>query len=436
MRDLEMARQSGDFPTEIIKVKEDDLRGSGKKYELQYVVADATGRIKTRKIVGDYDDVGDRHDSRKIVHAWDGDMGIRYTDQLQNNKPGSAIINAKKQKDFSAMRLPLRLFGGRFLEALNKANSEGKSIELEKDKANGTWQISFEVDDPVFGIKNCIWKCTIDPSKNFSITKGEGTRPQGHGFRFSADYHEIKDDIWFPVNGKIEGFYADGLNEYISNVKIRNIEINNPNLENNAFHIDLPEGTRVQDNIGGIVYVVGDPSSVRILGESLNMGHIVNEQLKNGEPVKINDKPEWTELFIPKVDLALRKNEPFVLSISNGKLLNPMNKPESEESSNFLKKIGRGDIAWDGTVVAARGSKVLTIKQETKLPLKLITGKWTCSYKLPEKVQLPYSMLVVINEGTNYLMIIRKIESNGIRISYRQLNPDYLRQYKQESEDR
>jgi hypothetical protein len=432
-----MARQSGDFPPEIIKAKEDDLEGSGKKYELQDVVADATGRIITSKIVGDYEDDGHRYAVNKIVHVWDGDMGILYSDKLQNNSPGSAVINAKKQKDFSVMRQPLRFrfFGGRFLEALDKASNEGKSIELKQDNADGTWQIRFEVDDPAFGIKNCIWKCTIDPSKNFSVTNGEGMRPQGNGFRFSADYKEIKDGIWFPVNGKIEGFYADGLNVFITNAKITKIVINDPNLGKNAFHIDLPEGTRVQDNIGGIAYVVGDPSSVRILGESLNMGHIVNEQLKDGEPAKTKDKSEWTKRFIPKVDLALKKNKPFVLSISEGKLLNPLNKPESEESNNFLKKIGKGDIAWDGTVVATRGSKVLTIKQEFKRPLKLTKGKWTGSYKLPDKVQLPYSMLVVTNERVNFLMIIRKIESDGITISYRQLNPDYLSQHKQESED-
>lgn len=115
--------------------------------------------------------------------------------------------------------------------------------------------------------------------------------------------------------------------------------------------------------------------------------------------------------------------------------MNPQNKPESQESNNFLKELGKGDIAWDGTVVATRGSKVLTIKQESNRPLKLTKGKWTDSYKLPEKAQLSYSILVVTNEGVNYLMIIRKIESGGITVSYRQLDPDELSRYKQESED-
>jgi len=434
-RDLEMARRSGDFPAEVIKVLDDDLQGSGKKYQLQDVVADTTGRIKTNSIVGDYDDAGNRHAIRKKVHVWDGEMGIFYTDKLQDNYHGGVVINAKKQDDFPAMRRPLRSFGGRFLEALAKASSQNKRIELEQDTADGTWQISFEVDDPVFRIKNCTWKFTIDPSKNYSVTNGESARPDGLGFRFSADYQEIKDGIWFPVNGKMEGFSADGLKQGITNAKITNIVINDPNLGKTAFHIDFPKGTRVTDRIGGIAYVVGDPSSVRMLGESLNMGHIVNEQLKNGESGKTNDESEWAKLFIPKADLALEKNEPFVLSIPDSKLLNSRNKPESEESSKFLKDLGKGDIAWDGEIVATRGAKVLTIKQESGRPLKLTNGKWTGSYQLPDKVKLPYSMLVVTNEGANYLVKIIKIEPSGITVSYRQLNPDELSLYKQESED-
>jgi hypothetical protein len=161
------------------------------------------------------------------------------------------------------------------------------------------------------------------------------------------------------------------------------------------------------------------------------MGHIVNEQLKDAELGKTKNKSEWTVLFIPKADLALKEYEPFVLSISDSRLLNPRNKPESEESNKFLAELGKGDIAWDGAVIATRGAKALTIKQESKRPLKLTKGKWTGSYQLPEKVELPYSMLVVTNERVSYLMTIRKIDSGGITIAYRELDPDELGLYKQ-----
>jgi len=306
-RALEMARESGDFPTEVIKAFEDDLQGSGKKYEMQDVVADATGRIKTSMIVGDYDDAGGRHAVGKTERAWDGVMGILYSDRLQDNYPGGAVITAEKQKDFSLMRLPLRFFGGRFLEALEGASSAGKSIELKQDKADGTWQISFEADDPAFGLKNCIWKCTIDPSKNFSVAKGESARPQGHGFRFAADYKEIRDGIWFPVNGTGEGFYADGINEYITSARITNIVINNPNLGKNAFHVDLPEGTRVRDTVRGISYIVGEPSS--LAGKAL-------PTLRNLDPNLDDDQNREKMLLVCFFDMNQRPSRNCITQLA------------------------------------------------------------------------------------------------------------------------
>ena len=119
------------------------------------------------------------------------------------------------------------------------------------------------------------------------------------------------------------------------------------------------------------------------------------------------------------------------MDLADSRLVNPREKPESEESNNYLKELGKGDIAWDGTVVATRGAKVLTTKQESKRPVKLTKGKWTDSYKLPEEVQLPYSILVVTRERANFLVSIRKIDSGGITVAYRQLNPDELSRYKQ-----
>ena len=269
-RGLETARKSGELPQEIIKNMEDDLQGSGKKYELQDVVADAAGRIKVSSIVGNYDDAGNRHDVRKVVHAWDGEMGILYSDYLKDDYPGGAIINAKKQKDFILMRRPLWSFAGRFVEALERTSNEGKSIELKHNQTNKTWQISFEATDFDFSTKKHVWKGTVDPARNFSVTSGEKSQVWHGGImRYSTDYKQFNDGLWFPIEEKSEGFYADGVNEYVTNAKITNIVVNDPNLGKSTFHIDLPKGTRVQDNIRGIVYIVGDPLSVRKQGEFL-----------------------------------------------------------------------------------------------------------------------------------------------------------------------
>ena len=144
-----------------------------------------------------------------------------------------------------------------------------------------------------------------------------------------------------------------------------------------------------------------------------------------------DEKHPEVQLFVPRVTVALEESKPFVLDLSDGKLIYPRNKPESQESNKFLTELGKGDIAWDGMVIATRGAKAFTTKQESNQPLKLTKGKWTASYKLPDKIELPYCVLVVTRERVNFLLSIRKIESGGITVSYRQLNPAELSRYKQ-----
>ena len=135
------------------------------------------------------------------------------------------------------------------------------------------------------------------------------------------------------------------------------------------------------------------------------------------------------EIFIPKASVALQKKKAFVFDLASGKLLNTAAKVGSEQTYKRLMKLGKGDIAWDGSLVTVRKAKALTVSQESHRPLKCTPGRWCNWDRLPDKVDLPYSVLVVTNEDIDYLITIRKIESDGIRIIYKKLNPDEVKSY-------
>jgi len=134
-------------------------------------------------------------------------------------------------------------------------------------------------------------------------------------------------------------------------------------------------------------------------------------------------------VFIPVADKALKQDKPFVFGLKNAILLNPAAKIGSAQAHERLLKLGKGDIAWDGSLVTVRKAKVLTVSQESHRPLKCTPGRWCNWDRLPVKVDLPYSVLVVTNEDIDYLITIRKIESDGIRIIYKKLNPDEVKSY-------
>jgi len=157
----------------------------------------------------------------------------------------------------------------------------------------------------------------------------------------------------------------------------------------------------------------------------------INEttQINSLELQNLNGIQNLKEIFIPKASIALQNQEAFVLDLASGKLLNPAAKVCSEQTHKNLLKLGKGDIAWDGSLVTVRKAKALTVSQESHRPLKCTPGRWCNWDRLPNKVDLPYSVLVVTNEDIDYLITIRKIKSDGIRIIYKKLNPDEVKSY-------
>ncbi|MBW7989234.1 MAG: hypothetical protein FVQ84_04350 [Planctomycetes bacterium] len=444
LRQLRMARkhQSSDKVMEMLNRVESDLAklkpGTTEHgFQTQQLIMDSGGRFKVDLKAGTYDNSGKKgfpnFSSFKSVRLWNGETSIQY--RKGNVLPrGSATITRTRPMTFDIFRNPLLSFGGTFMTSLSKAIEQRKDIDVEKNDESGTFKITFnnEQERKNIGI--------VDFAKGYSLCKHELYTGEALSVRWTANFEEFGEGIWFPAEGTINSYFDKPPYEpqTLSTVKVSNIKINDPNeLDINLFHFDLPKGTRVIDAISGIQYIVGEPMSQKLHGVSgvQSIDEIAKDTLEEIAK-EVEQKHEEIEIFIPKVSIALKKRTLFILDFSDRKLISAPDKPDSEKTHKYLTKIGEGDIAWDGTVVAIRGANILTTKQESNRPLTLARGKWSGAYKLPEKVELPYSMLIVTKEETNYLMTVRKIESGGIRVTYRQLYLEELSRYKQESKDK
>lgn len=389
---------------------------------------DNEGRARVEWLSGESDRNGIliKPDFKRII-TWDGKSSIVYGED-----PGvgsSAKLGDRKPMEASERyRQVWRTFGGNFCDYLTSALKGNTEIKIYKEQG-GNYRIEIVYEE---GIKRV---GVVDPAQGYSFTAEERYYQGKFTGGYKAKHREVRPGIWFPVEG--EYIRGDPESPYAkATIKITEITVNDPNFYDGLFHVDFPKGTYVFDLATGTQYRVGDPMSHKFFDDpnSRSVGEIVNDELeKIAKEVEL--KHEEVELFIPEVGIALEKNTPFVLNLSDGKLVNPRNKPESQESNKFLTELDKGDIAWDGTIVATRGAKVLTTKKESHRPLTFTKGKWSSSYKLPEEVELPYSMLVVTKEDTNYLMTVRKIESDGIRVTYRKLKTDELSRYKQKPKD-
>jgi len=412
--------------------KLNDLLNDGEDYKFQKhkLAFDKEYRARIEMILGKSDSKGSLSEVQsKRIATWDGKNSIQYSEKDGN---AGAILNVKQPPETEkGHRQPWHTFGGTFYDHFSKAISDGSQIDVQREK-DGTYRVElfYAKDRKRVGI--------IDPAQGFSLILHESYDDGRLVARYKAKFTEASPDIWFPVEGEFASFSTDTGSILTKNSsKVSDIVINDPNFYDGLFHVDFPKGTSVQDSRTGIQYTVGEPMSRKLSGVSgaQSIDEIAKDTLEEIAK-EAEQKHEEIEIFIPKVSIALKKRTLFILDLSNRKLIHAPGKPDSEKTHKYLIKIGEGDIAWDGNIVATRGASVLTIRQESNRPLTFTKGKWSRAYKLPEKVELPYSMLIVTKEETNYLMTVRKIESGGIRVNYRQLYYEELSRYKQESKDK
>jgi len=271
-REFEEASRAKDVFPEMIESLKEELDGSGRKYEVQTVVGDSTGRMRITETLGRYGPDGSKSITYQTDTAWDGAMNVFFSPRPKPGLNGAAITPVRSAH-FVLTRHPVYSFGEKFLAAMDKAVASGGNLDIQKG-TDGLLEVRFTCGDPADsgneGLQ-CAWAGRIDPSKGFTVPRWEFTLPNGYKWRFTATFAEVSDGVWFPTEGRVEGFFADGMPNGRTSVKIANVIVNDPNMDARAFHIDLPEGTCVTDRIAGTFYIVGDPASIRPLGVSTPM---------------------------------------------------------------------------------------------------------------------------------------------------------------------
>ncbi|MFQ6034478.1 MAG: hypothetical protein ACE5NM_01345 [Sedimentisphaerales bacterium] len=215
-------------------------------------------------------------------------------------------------------------------------------------------------------------------------------------------------------------------------IEVIEYKLNDPQNIPERYHIKWPEGTIVHDRILETTYM-SDGTGLQPQGyisrKTLDPESILLKPV--GGNVTSIRKSTHKELFIPNVQFALKKNKSFILDLAHVKLLTipADNELYSEKIYKHLINSGRGDLAWDGSLVTLRRAKALTVRQESNQPLRCTPGRWCNWDRLPEKVKLPYRLLVVTDEDVDYLVNILEIKSDGIRISYKKLDAAEAKRY-------
>ena len=351
----------------------------------------------------------------KNIATWDDNSSIDYMEYSQRSDATIGRTDPYLPLTDSFDQ-PWRTYSGNFCDMLESSIKDNHKVNITKLN-DGKYRIEFQFSEDIklVGI--------IDPDQGYSVVLQEEYLNGKLRGTYKAEFKEVNSGIWFPVKG-----------EYISNLFplsrdimiVKEIEINDPNFYDGLYHVKFKEGTNVSDKVTGLRYIVGEPMSQKVVNSgslSLSMDDIAQKEIEQN-PSVIYD------IFIPETSVALREIKPFILNFSNNQLINPKAKPESEESDKYLKELGKGDIAWDGNIIAIRGASIITTKQNANKPLKSSKGNWSISFELPEQIELPYSILVITKENVSYLMNIKKIEPEGITINYKELKSEQISIYK------
>jgi hypothetical protein len=415
-RQLDEARKAEDGPPGLVEYYQERLDGSGKEYELQTVIGDSTGRIRITHTFGKYDLDGKTSVRHRIDCAWDGTMNVDYSTRPNLDAPGNAVITPTRSMHFLFVRHPQSTFGGLFLAALDRAIQNGEKVDVQQE-ADGVQHISFLGEDPlVSGGSKLPWRGTIDPSKGFSTSEWEVTHANGHKSRLSATFAQVSEGVWFPTEGHIDGFFSDGMPEVQTAVKILNVSVNDPNFNEGLFHVDIPKGAHVTNNIAGVAYIVGDPGSMRVLGDYTNTDHIVHDVVKGSDPSQ--DKL----IFLPHLRQAIEKNMAFVLDLRMRKLVAVDNASHSQDVLNSLRGAGVGDLFWDGGLVVVGETKVEPMPGERLPVLALTKMNGGGRYRLAEGVDLPGCLRITDRRGSSYDVVLKQIRAEGISITCRSIS--------------
>lgn len=248
---------------------------------------------------------------------------------------------------------------------------------------------------------------------------------------YIADDYRIVNGLPYPFFFVKRAFAMDG-----SIIKERKYSIEHAelglDLTADDFGVPVPDDTRIVNAVLDIVDIIEQDQTVGIedvLGNQAKM--LAYEELAR---LDIRSNPHGfsqIEILIPNFHNAIKQSKPFILDLAKAVLIYApvADKLDTENVYNYLTKLGKGDIAWDGSLVTLRDSKVFMVKQEAERPFKHKTGRWTASTELLEGIELPYNLLIANKEGVTHLITIEKITLEGISVICKKLNANEAEQY-------
>ena len=293
--------------------------------------------------------------------------------------------------------------------------------------------------------EHVIIQVVVDSSVDYNVISYTAIQRGITRISVNLTYEKIG-DIFVPKTYSKTVLDSEGKRVFDSQVTLTNSIINEPipektftyenlGLENDVRFVDTIKKLEYWYRNGELVLASAMVDEVvQELIEEMGTEPHNNGDASNKEMIsKETDITTLRRLFIPEVGAASKYNKPFIFDMGNSELINVAmkGKLDTEQIRNHLVGLGKGDIAWNGSLITLRSAKALTVKQESHRPLEFAAGTWVKIYNLPKKVELPYPVLVVTKEGLHYLVNIREIKSDGIEIDCRRLNKEEIRHYKQ-----
>jgi len=235
-----------------------DCNGRGKRELKQCGVVDSSGRkIPVETLMK--------------ISAWDGHTGVDYRYGHKVGYPGYAHLDDSPPGYVKHFGHPWWVYTGTLVEELAKAIEAEKPVNVEI-LPDGKYRVSI-----ISIIDSLAYEtiAVIDPEQGFSCTK-QTTIANGiiSGYRM-AEYKEFIDGVWLPVTAE-HIVNKEGAVLWKATEKMKNIKVNDPNFNEGLFHIDLPKGTRVTDKARGIMYLVGDPTSIYTYPDGMKLAGVTS----------------------------------------------------------------------------------------------------------------------------------------------------------------
>jgi len=388
------------------------------KRQIQGWILDSDGRSRAKMIDRQSLNLTGEVISEKaepFTHSWDGSTSYTYRDR-DNTDPRRldiGVLTNKPNSFLSRQRRVDKLFGGSFVKELEEATATGAIIDVSITHESGEYRISF-TDDKYKKV------ASFDSTKGFSCTSVEWYKDGNILIRKTAKYLQADEGIWYPKTGEKVVYFPNGEEKNRTIVQVKNVKVNDPNVSKAFFPITFPKGTLVLDKNIGLSYTVGEPDSERVIGSgAVSHGLIATEELKDlpGRSIK-----SIKEIYIPKSDIALKNGIPFVLNLKTGELINIPVDPNTVAAHKLLTAKKKGDIAWNGNLLVLRKAAIDITMNKTIKPKDIKKAKWGTAYDLPKAVSLPHLLYIKTSEKHLYLIKIRKIEANGIKVEYEQVD--------------